>query len=342
MKKQPKVLFICKKRNDFYGPSFGLINSCKFIVHALMHNGIEAKVIVINDNNDIDREVHSYHPTHVYIEALWVVPEKFEELIPLHPRIQWYVRIHSKIPFLANEGMAMQWLKEYHNLSKVYKQLHISANSEDIVECFDKAYKIDVDYSPNIYFPPNYNHREECHNEVDKVGHKIIDIGCFGAIRPMKNHLNQALAAIVFGNKMNSHVHFHVNSDRCEQKGDSVLRNLVYAFKDTPHKLIYHPWMDHHEFIKVVRSMELGMQVSLSETFNIVAADFVWNNIPLIGSDEIAWLDRRYKADPNSLESMVDKLHFAYLGMKHGVQKVNFDNLEKYNRKSVKVWLNAL
>ena len=335
-----RILFICKIRNDFYGPSFGLINSCRFIACALEEHGIPAKVVTVVDNNDIDREVSNYKPTHVFIESLWVVPEKFEELIPLHPTVQWYVRIHSKIPFLANEGMAMEWLRKYDELSVYYHTLHIASNSDEVVEEFAEAYNINVLYFPNIYCPEE-SLIPKLAKPVDGKS-QIIDIGCFGAIRPMKNQLNQALAAITFGNESNSRINFHINSDRCELKGDAVLRNLVYAFKDTPHKLVFHPWMDHKDFIPLVQTMDLGMQVSMSETFNIVAADFVWNGVPLIGSDEITWLDRHYKADPNSLEDMVDKLRFAYAGKKHNIQKANLDGLVKYNNKSTKVWLDAL
>jgi len=338
----PRVLFICKIRSNFYGPSFGLINSCRFIENVLEMNGIDAKVVSVVDNSDIDKEVHKFKPTHVFIEALWVVPSKFEELIPLHPKIKWFVRIHSKIPFLANEGMAMSWLRQYDELSKVYSQLSIAANNLEVIESFDAAYGIKIGYYPNIYYPPDYNDLEG----IVQPGHhhekQHINIGCFGAIRPMKNHLNQALAAIAFGNKLKKKVHFNINSDRCETGGDPVLKNLMYAFKDTPHRLILHPWMDHHSFIHVVMKTDVGMQVSLSETFNIVAADLAWNNIPVIGSDEVAWLDRKYKADPNSVEDMTDKLRFAYKGKEHNIHKVNKENILKYNKKATKIWLDAL
>lgn len=335
----PRILFICKIRNDFYGPSFGLINSCRFVANALQHLGIECKIVSVVDNNCIDREVHKFKPTHVFIEALWVVPEKFQELIPLHPKVKWYVRIHSKVPFLANEGVAMEWLKKYAELSKVYPQLHIAANSEDVVESFDECYGIEIGYFPNIYHPPHYTHKPD---RDDKKQRKHADIACFGAIRPMKNHLNQALAAIAFGNEQDLKINFHINSDRCEQRGETVLKNLVYAFKDTPHKLVFHPWMEHEDFVRVVKKMDVGLQVSLSETFNIVAADFVWNHVPLVGSDEISWLDRKYKADPNHIENIIDKLRFAYLGRHHNIHSVNKENLEKYNKRSTKAWLDAL
>ena len=67
-----RILFILKRHN--YGPSYGLLNSCGYISEALRRNGIESKSVEVTDNNDIDREVSQYQPTHVIIEALWVVP----------------------------------------------------------------------------------------------------------------------------------------------------------------------------------------------------------------------------------------------------------------------------
>ena len=354
-----RILFICKKRTRFYGPSFGLINSCKFIVNALREEGIHARVVVVQDNNDIDAIVHQYKPTHVFIEALWVVPEKFKQLLQLHPRIQWYIRIHSKIPFLANEGIAMHWMREYDLISKTFSNFHLSANSKETCNSFFRAYEIPVFYYPNIYHPDRCDddeccdddddHNDDDHNDDDKKKEKPpkppespIDIGCFGAIRPFKNQLNQAFAAITFGNQRGCNINFHINFDRCEQGGAPVLKNLDYAFKDTQHSIIYHPWMTHSEFIELVKTMNLGLQVSFSETFDIVAGDFAWNNIPVIGSPEVFWLDKKYIADPNSMENMVDRLCFAYDGIKTNKQKANRKSLEKYNEEATNVWLQSL
>src|ERR1700686_515277 len=104
-----KVLFILKKNSYGYSGSYGygmsgLLNSAQFIVDMLNDNGVEAKLEIVNDNNDIDREVHKYKPDVVVVEALWVVPEKFDVLRKLHPRVKWIVRSHSDFPFLATEG----------------------------------------------------------------------------------------------------------------------------------------------------------------------------------------------------------------------------------------------
>lgn len=337
-----KILFICKERNHNYGPSFGLINSCKFIVNALERYKIESKVITVIDNNDIDREVTAYKPTHVFIEALWVVPSKFPILFKLHPKVKWYIRIHSKIPFLAHEGMAIGWIKEYADLADLNPNFHITANNLDIGESMNYAYGINVDYFPNIY-DPGYSSVEPPRCGKIKLPKKhVLDVGCFGAIRPMKNQLYQALAAITFGNELGFKIRFHINGNRVETKGDGVFHNLISAFKNSDHELVNHDWMNHEEFIQVIKQMDLGMQVSFSETFNIVAADFVWNNIPVIGSPEIEWLDPLYQANPTCLNSIIKKLYTAYEGGILSLQKINLKNLKRYNKDSVKVWLESL
>ena len=332
-----RILFIIKKRNDSYGPSFGLMNSCKFIANALNKQGINTKVVDVVDNNDIDREVTNYKPTHVFIEALWVVPSKFEKLIPLHPHVQWYIRIHSKIPFIANEGMAIEWIRGYDALSKKYSQLHISANNLELLECLDQTFGIDGLYYPNIYCPDTYIHTPKMPKP-----HNVLNIGCFGVIRPMKNQLIQVLAAFAFGNQLGKKIRFHINADRIEQKGDVVLKNIINSLANTDHELVEHPWLSHDDFIRLVRTMDLGMQVSLSETFNIVAADFVWNNIPLIGSSEIDWLSSLYMANVSDINSIVNKLYLAYYGRKVGLQNLNLWNLNDYNNEALKVWLQQL
>ena len=51
-----------------------------------------------------------------------------------------------------------------------------------------------------------------------------------------------------------------------------MYKNLESLFARGKHALITHRWSPHDEFIEVVRQMDLGLQVSLSESYNIVAA----------------------------------------------------------------------
>jgi hypothetical protein len=336
----PKVLFICKKRQTEYGVSYGLINSCRFLCNALQQLGAEGRVVSVIDNNGIDREVHQYEPTHVFIEALWVVPSKFHVLLPLYPDVQWYVRLHSNTPFLANEGMAMEWIMGYEEIRKQYGNLHVAPNSEKLVQDLWLSRQLRTVYAPNVYYPDEY---EKTSYDKVPINHDadVLNVGCFGAIRPMKNHLMQAMAAMAFANKIGKKLHFHVNG-RCEQNGEQFHRNMKHLFSNTQHQLINHPWCHHAEFMELVKEMDLGMQISFSETFNIVAADMVTANVPVVGSSEVNWLSVWYQADPNDMDDILLYLYLAYYGKKINLQRLNKLGLNVYNSKSVGAWMDLL
>lgn len=328
----PKILFICKQRPAKYGASYGLLNSCRFLCNALNEMGANAALVEVVDNNGIDREVHKFQPTHVFIEALWVVPEKFDVLIPLHPTVNWHVRLHSNTPFIANEGVAMDWIKKYSILQDKYKQFHISPNSIRMMNDLKMCLGINTIYSPNIYHPDVKPH------VTQTVMPGIVSIASFGAIRPLKNQLIQAMAAIAFANELGKTLHFHMNHSRLEQNGDNVYKNIVSLFNNSNHKLITHDWMPHEDFLRLVGQMDLGLQVSFSETFNIVSADFTYMNIPLVGSNEIEWLNSLYQSDMTDINDIISNLWLAWIGKNINLQYLNKWGLNKYNIKSKKVW----
>lgn len=359
-KKKLKVLFICKKRVDTYGISFGLLNSAKFVANALNAEGIEAKVVTVNDNNGIDKEVADFEPTHCMIEAIWVVPEKFEVLCKLHPKVTFVVRTHSKVPFIAMEGIAIEWLKKYNELSKKFKNLVISANSEEFNNSLTEAMEFKSVFLPNIYMPlkeqcGGYSSGEYEYDNQPSRGvlswllgdnkpttEKAVHVGCFGAIRPLKNHLNQAMAAIIFAKKMGRRLFFHINGNRLEQRGDTVLKNLKALFEGTKHVLVEHAWMPHNEFVELVKSMDIGTQVSFSETFNIVVADFVANDVPIVVSKDVDWMPDEFIADPNSAEDMAKTMRKLWRGKAYDLQNSAYRALARHNAKATKVWLEYL
>lgn len=344
-----RVLFILKRRHDYnaekhseFGMSTGLFNSAWYMYDMLKENGVPTKLVVVRDNNEIDREVHNYKPTDVIIEALWVVPSKFSVLCKLHPNVNWIIRLHSDIPFLANEGIAMDWIGDYFS----YKQIKIAANSPRILKELKtyyknkfpnsgRDYKHHVIYLPN-YYPQVYKRRRFNRNKSH------VNVSCFGAIRPMKNHLLQAIAAIKFANSVGKKLRFHINIGRIEQRGDTVFNNLKALFEQvhaSGHKLIAHEWMSRDKFIELCEKMDISMQVSFSETFNIVLADSLSQGIPVVGSKEIPWIFKLFSANPTNSGDVSRKLFLAYHFPRFNAW-INQNKLYKYTEKTKKIWLN--
>jgi glycosyltransferase involved in cell wall biosynthesis len=315
----------------------GLIASVQFVADMLTALGVSAKHVEVVDNNDIDREVAQYKPTHVFLDALWVVPEKFVILTKLHPSVKWIVRLHSEIPFLAQEGVAMQWIFDYVRMPQ---PVFIAANDRQTARGLEHMLGTKVLYMPNYYpVSDDFNKRKFVLGDT-------LDVGCFGAIRPLKNQLIQAVASIELADKLELKLRFHVNSARVEgMNALTILKNLRALFekKDpTQYTLVEHGWLGRKEFLKLISSMNLSLQVSFSETFNIVTADAVDQGVPVVVSPAISWVTRENQVDCLDVPGIVEQSEVALEDGTKGLQNFNKLRLFRYGKKSAKIWLDTL
>jgi hypothetical protein len=318
-----RIQFILKNRDNQYGCdpqsgspylSSGLYNSARLVAEMLRCTlGFETRLDHAIDNNAIDRLVTQYKPDICVIEAYWVVPEKFAVLTKLHPRITWIVRNHSAMPFASMEGQIVDWSLrymdypnviiacneprtdiEFRNLIALYKPTWIGALQSRCV------------LLPN-YYPVTMNWRDF----MGSAG--TVNVGCFGALRPLKNQLLQAVAALEWAKSMNKKLRFHINATRVEGRADAVLQNMRRLFALMPTaNLVEHPWLNNTQFLALCRTMDVGMQVSFSETFCITAADMLVSGVPIVVSSEVTWVPRALQADPTDSVDIIKGLRTAY------------------------------
>lgn len=321
--RQPLILFILKQCYDYssqYGCiSNGLKTSAGLVVDLLQELGERAALELAVDGNSIDKIVSENSPAKVVLEALWVTPAKLAQLIRLHPKVQWTVRIHSEVPFLATEGIAIDWIEKYLKLG-----VAVAFNSAQTVADLGLLGKLR--YLPNYYFVRNPRKARPAPGR--------IDIGCFGAIRPLKNQLIQAVAAVTYAKAKRLPLYLHMNGTRLEQDGNNALKNISALMADAKENLVLHPWMEHQSFLELIATMDICLQVSMSESFNIVAADAVSMGIPLIGSEEISWLPKRSQADVSSAASIVAHMQRADAS----TVLMNQDALSRFVDSSAAVW----
>lgn len=324
----------------------GLFNSASFMNKMLTDAGYQSEIVHVIDNSFIDREVTRYRPNIVIIEAFWVVPEKFDVLVKLHKNVKFVIRNHSKTPFLANEGIAFDWAMRYSNTPNVYVSSNSLDTNEEMAALFASMHgdwtkneaKDRCPYLPN-YYPLNF-HPEK--HDAREIVDGVVNIGCFGAIRPLKNQMIQAIAAIKFAEQNGLTLKFHINGNRIEGNGNNVLKNMRNLFKHLPHELVENAWMPHHEFIEFVATMDMGMQVSYTETFNIVAADMISQGVPVVTSKEIDWVDPKFHADPNNCDDIVRVLQSiyddAYVIPSEEYLEPTLKNIIKYDTDTLIAW----
>jgi hypothetical protein len=344
-----RILFILKFRDNPYhcDPNYnhghmssGLWNSARFVQEMLRDVlGYEAFIVHAKDNNCIDRLVTQYKADIVVIEAYWVVPEKFEVLTKLHPKVTWVVRNHSPMPFASMEGIVVDWslrYMDYPNVILACNDLRADREFRQLIAVYKPNWEHDdirrrCVYLPN-YYPVHYHPREFENRDV-------LDIGCFGAVRPLKNQLMQAVAAVEYAGMVGKKLRFHINATRIEGRGDAILNNIKNLFKNLDCELVEHPWLSHHDFIKLVRKIDVSLQVSYSESFNIVTADMVVNGVPVVVSSEISWVDPCFRADPNDSKSIVKAIDYAMKANESSYltyQTIN--NLHSFDMTSIELW----
>jgi hypothetical protein len=103
--------------------------------------------------------------------------------------------------------------------------------------------------------------------------------------------------------------------------------------------------MDQKKFLELARNMDIGMQVSLSETYNIVTADMLSQGVLSVVSPEISWVPFFMQVDPQDMDSMVRKLKLLYYMPKFVyslVYKLCKFCLWYSNKRDGKIWIKYL
>jgi hypothetical protein len=320
--RSPLTLFVIKKYQANSGYNQGS-NSLKiatqFIVDMLLQEGHKAALAEADNQNFIGNLIDQYVPSIVILEALWVTPAAMAALMFQYPKVRFVIRINSEVPFLASEGIGVEWIDAFMRL-----KVAVAFNSNQAKEDFDIL-------GDSIYLPNYYPMRRLRHQIAPGP---VVNIGCFGAMRPLKNQVEQAFAAAAYAKCARKPLRFHMNDAADCQDVKAIRRSVKAIIEGTGNELVLHPWLDHEDFLDLIASMDICLQVSLSESFDITAADAVSMGVPLVGSSAIRWLPRRSQAYTGSAKSIVQAMNLAD---KTGIA-MNHDYLQNYVNSSVEIW----
>lgn len=273
---------------QFYDRAYGLSNSSQFIVDFLLEASLDASAEEVEDSEEMIRRLTTINPDTCVIEALWIQPDKMRQIVTFFPTIKFYVRVHSHFPFLSAESVAMQWFRDYKKIADDFgfNRFQIAANHAQVTLSLSEMVHTTVKYLPNLYRSVN----AVLHKPYD-ISRTSIHIGCFGATRILKNTLNQAVAAIAAANALGRYLYFHINADPAEEHTNPIIKNLIYLFDQQPnHFLMIDKWSEYSEFLNTLSEIDLNLQNSFTETFNLVSCDSIYSGTPIITSNVIDWL----------------------------------------------------
>ena len=147
-------------------------------------------------------------------------------------------------------------------------------------------------------------------------------------------------AADKIGKKLKFHISVDISIDKNGENTNPVLKNLEEIFSGNTHELVKHYWLENSTFHELIKTMDVGLQLSYTESFNIVSADFVKQGVPIIVSDAIKWMPNFLKSSTVDYHSTIKKIVKIYKLRHCGlIMKISRRNLRRYNKKAKLDWL---
>jgi len=258
----------------------------------LKRHGVTVAALAINSIVDLDSYLRA-HPatTHVVISAAWLPVLDLGHLVIRFPQIEFAVNIHSNVGFLQADANGVKLLGAYVHLQKELLNFRVSGNSQEFVDWLTEAYSVEAEYLPNLY---NLDSTTQQNRPLYNGG--AVRIGAFGACRPTKNFLTAAAAAVAISKELRVPVEFWMNGGRPDGGGaiERAIQALVLHQPNVELKILN--WAAWPDFLDVIECLHLMMQVSYTESFNMVTADGISKGVPSVVSDAIGWVPSRWIA----------------------------------------------
>lgn len=299
----------------------------------LRENGVHAHAFAVRNNVDVVRWIerfnatHEKRLTHVVISAPWLSLHDLKNLVRHFPRIRFIVLSHSNVGFLQADPGGIELFRLYAKLSHRERNLFVGANNRMFTEWFDTVYEERSRVLPNLY--PTRRVKGKVW-----IG-DVLKVGAFGAIRPEKNFMTAAAAALVMRAGLRCPLELHMSSGG-EGCRNTTLRAIEEMVKGLEHvRLVRHHWQYWDEFIALIKRMDLVVQVSYTESFNMITADAISNRVPVVVSEVIRWAPEEWKADAD------DVIDVADVGVRLLTVPQNYkgsDALIRHNRKWLERW----
>ena len=334
---------LLKLRNDFTNVKLGIFfkdfahwvrSSCVGLNVAgyttakyLRSKGINAQAFAVRHNIDVVQTIEKYRFTHVVISAPWLTLFDLKSLVTAFPDIKFAVLSHSNIGFLQADPNAIELFRKYAEFADTVDNFTVGGNNKPFVEWFKSVYNENCILLPNLY---------PVQRRLAKVWDgTYLKIGAFGAIRPEKNFMTAAAAAMVIHSllKVPMELHMSTGGDGCKSTTLPAIEEMVKDVEGV--KLVRHEWQHWDSFIQLIAEMDLLIQISYTESFNMITADGISVGVPSVVSEVIRWCPDDWKADTDDVIDVAN-VGMQLLGFPTGTE--GSDALIQHNKTSVLYW----
>src|SRR5271166_3564635 len=208
--------FAANKNISHIGLGVSALNTSK----VLSRRGIDVEVWPVNTASDLASRLKERAATHVVISAPWMPSSDLQALLTTFPTTRFAVNCHSNVGFLQADSNGVKLVREGMDLEMGSTKFHVAGNSTKFCQWIKAAYNAPCVYLPNLYY------LEAAPTQRPGFSSGTLRIGTFGAIRPLKNFMSAAGAALTMARSLKANLELWVSTGRTEGGGDIVMRAI--------------------------------------------------------------------------------------------------------------------
>lgn len=268
-----------------FGHETGVSVSVHHLEALLKKENMKFAVLSYKDDNELLNIIRDIESKVIILQAPTFSYQTLLEILKYGREIN--LVIHSTISFLQVEEEAFEKVQKI--LAIKDRKFSISNPCQYEVEGFRAYAGCDVFYLPNTFNNEIDNIEKILFERVENHADEKLRVGLFCAYRPFKNIMTQLTACVLLQNKMGIPV--EVNMFRPIQS-NPIYRSVLQLINNTNLCVKFHEQCSNRDFYKILQEIDVGMQVSYSETFSYVICEHMMFGTPTVSSTTVPFANK--------------------------------------------------
>lgn len=254
--------------------------------------GIPSACVTLPSEGRLRALIEELRPKVIVNRAMLVSAETTARLAAEYPHIKFLAMNQSSHSFLiaSLKSFSSYW-GDYWKLAETQKNCYLVSPDE---RNFPAQIRPDLEHK--ILWAPNPSRIPEW--QTRKRGNPPL-ISLIMAGRPLKNIPNQLLGYALARKQME--MGLLVSCRGYERPIRQMLESLQVQAEIVP-------WLEWADYIERLHTIDVGLQVSFTESFNYVALEHMLCGSPVVGSDAIRYIPKKWRADVDSPQRIASKI----------------------------------
>lgn len=269
-----------------FGSETGVTVSIKHLKPLMERENFSYLAYGYRDDQELLHLVKCHDSRVVMLQAPTFMPDTLMELIGTGRYVN--LVIHSTISFLQVEEEAFANIQRYMAI----KSANFSISNPCLYEVdgFKSYARCEVFYLPNTFNKQMDSKSDIAARRIEKAClENIIRIGIFCAYRPFKNIMTQITACNLLQKQMGIKVELHMFGSN---ERNPVYRNALQLLDNMQIRCVLHENCANDKLYEILQDIDIGLQVSYSETFSYILCEHMMLGTPTVSSTTVPFANR--------------------------------------------------